>query len=99
MKVSHLIFIILLFCCCSSTSTVVHRVYEVNDPSVVMDSITRSGTVISNLTPFSYINDDSARVDIKIGSLYRNDRACGSIKIREENGIKVVSILDQIRKK
>lgn len=98
MKLSYFIFILLLFCCCSSTH-VVYRVYEVNDPTLIMDSITRSGTTISSLTPFSYIDDDSVMVDVKIGSLYRNDRACGSIKIREVDGVKVVSILDQIKTK
>lgn len=97
-RVFFVVLLLLLFICCSSTR-VIYRVYEVQNPSSIIDSITLSGTSISDLETFSYIDDDSVRVNAQIGSLYRKGKACGSIKIREENGIKVVSILDQVRTK
>lgn len=93
-----LIAVCLLVClCCSSTKTV-YKVYEVEDVSYVLDSIRESGTQISGLSPVSYTNDDSVTVHVQIASLYRDGKACGSIKIREENGVMVISIIDQLKK-
>lgn len=98
MRVSYFIFILLLLLCCSTKTQVVYRVYNTNDPSHVIDSVSRSGTIISNLTPMAYVNDDSIFVRSNIGTLYRNGEACGSIHIQQKSdSLFVVKVLDNFK--
>lgn len=98
MRVSYFIFILLLLLCCSTKRQVVYRVYNTNDPTQVIDSISRSGTVVSDLTHMDYVNDDSVFVKSNIGTLYRNGEACGSIHIQQKDSLFVVKVLDNFKK-
>lgn len=98
MRVSYFIFILLLLLCCSTRTHVVYRVYNTNDPSYVIDSISKSGTVISELRSMSYINDDSVFVVSNMGTLYREGEACGSLHIQKKDSSYVIKVLDNFKK-
>lgn len=99
MRVSYFIFILLLLLCCSAKTHVVYRVYNVDDPSVVIDSIKGSGTIVSELRTMSYINDDSAFIVSNMGTLYRGGEACGSLHIQKKDSMYVIKVLDNFKKK
>lgn len=100
MKVSYLIFIcMLLLLCCSTKQNVIYRIYNTQSPAMVIDSISKSGTIVSNLTRMSYVTDDSLFVNSDIGTLYRNGEACGSIHIQKQDSVYTVKILDSFKKK
>lgn len=99
MRVSYFIFILLLLLCCSTKTHVAYRVYNIDDPSLVIDSISKSGTVVSDLRSMSYINDDSVFVVSDMGTLYRDGRACGSLHIQKKDSMYVVKVLDNFKKK
>lgn len=99
MRISYLIFIfVLLLCCCSTKTSVVYRIYNTSDPMCVMDSISNSGTIVSNLTAMSYITDDSVFVSSNVGTLYRDGKPTGSIHIQKKDSVYMIKILDNFKK-
>lgn len=64
---------------------------------VVIDSISKSGTVVSDLRSMSYVNDDSVFVSYNMGTLYRDGDACGSLHIQKKDSAFVIKLLDNIK--
>lgn len=98
MKVSYFIFILLLFLCCSTRTHITYRMYNTTNPGFVIDSISKSGTIVSDLTKMYYTDDDSTKVVSDVGTLYRNGKPCGSIHIQEKNNLYAIKIIDNIIK-
>lgn len=89
-----ILLLFILFCCCSQ-SRILYSVYDVEDYTSVLDSVVASGTSISPLYEVHYMPDDSIPKTVKIGTLYRNKKAVGSIQIQEINKVFNVKIIDE----
>lgn len=89
-----LTLIVFILVACSSTRTTLRSV-EISDLEILTDSITDSGTAISNFKKVVF-DTESGKDSVDIATLYRDGEAVGSLQVRKVNGVYKVKIIDNL---
>lgn len=97
MRIILFISVIIALLSCTPVKTVLTSQTR-SEYTSVLDSISDSGTMVGPLKSWEFTTDDGRKDIVMVGTLYRKKEACGSIQIRQKEGVYDIKIIDNLKK-